>query len=193
VRRAAVRAAWLALALPLLLAGCASLFKPTPPARDVTADDTAFEVNGRFAVRFGTDGGSGRIAWTHSPRGDEMTIANPLGIGLARIVRRDGIYTLTTTDNREHSSADPDQLTRPVLGWSLPLSGLPFWLRGRAVPGLPIERSHSEQERLVELEQAGWSIEFLSRHLDNGLPERLRIRRKELDIRLVLEAWTTMP
>ncbi len=178
------------LAALVLLSGCASLFKPATPAREVSSTDAAFEVNGRFAVRFREEGGSGRLAWLHTPATDDLTLANPIGIGLARIIRRDGQYTLTTNDNREHSSPDPDQLTRPVLGWSLPISGLPYWLRGRAVPDRPVTRSAMADGQLSELEQSGWRIDYLSRNQDNGLPERLRIRRDELDIRLVLDAWT---
>lgn len=178
--------------LVLLIAGCAWL-RPAPPTRSATEADTAFDVSGRFAVRFRDEAGSGRIAWSHAPAADELTIANPLGLGIARIVRRDGLYTLTTADNREHSTRDPDQLTEPVLGWGMPISGLPFWLRGRAVPGVPVTRSERDNERLTALVQSGWTIEYLSRHDGNGLPERMRLRRAELDIRLVLETWTAPP
>lgn len=177
--------------LILLLGGCAWL-RPAP-TRPATEADTAFEVAGRFAVRFREDAGSGRISWSHAPASDELTIANPLGLGIARIVRRDGLYTLTTADNREHSTRNPDQLTEPVLGWGMPISGLPFWLRGRPVPGIPVARTERDNDRLTSLVQSGWTIEYLSRHGDNGLPERMRLRRAELDIRLVLESWTAAP
>jgi outer membrane lipoprotein LolB len=156
-------------------------------------EDRHFEVDGRFAVRFRADGGSGRIAWTHLPQSDDLTISNPLGQGIARIVRRDGIFTLTTSQGRIHSATDPDQLTERVLGWALPLSGLPFWLRGHPAPGHPSEAAGDNPGRPTELRQSGWTIEYLSRHQPNGLPERLRIRRGDLDIRLVLEEWRAVP
>lgn len=176
----------------LVFAGCADL-RPLEPAKPISATDRAFEVNGRFAVRYRDDGGSGRILWSHTPLTDDLTISSPLGQGIARIVRRDGVYTLTTSDNRTHSSRDPDQLTEPVLGWRLPLSGLPYWVRGREAPGMATQHNSGKPDAPSELRQAGWTIEYLSRSADHGLPERMRIRRDELDIRLVLEEWRALP
>ncbi len=181
------------VALAFAVAGCAFLGAPPQPPREPDAQDRHFEVDGRFAVRFRGEGGSGRIAWVHLPQSDDLTISNPLGQGVARIVRRDGIYTLTTSQGRNHSAADPDQLTERVLGWPLPLSGLPYWLRGYPAPGHPSETAGVNHERPTELRQSGWTIEYLSRHHPNGLPERLRITRGDLDIRLVLEEWRAVP
>jgi outer membrane lipoprotein LolB len=173
------------------LAGCANLPAPDAPAALPAPTDAAFQVSGRFAVRIGNDGGSGRILWDHTPATDDLTISSPIGQGLARIVRESGIYTLTTSDNRKATSADPDKLTEDALGWGLPISGLPFWLRGRPQPGPPAEARRDPNAQLAELRQAGWVIEYQSYHAASGLPERMRVRRENLDLRLVLEEWTT--
>lgn len=172
----------------LALAGCASLPPPEPPPRPATAN-SPFELNGRFAVRFGEEGGSGRILWQHSPQADDLLILSPIGSGLARIVRKDGLYTLTTSDNVTTSERDPEILTERALGWRLPLMGLPYWLRGRPDPATAAETQLDARDRLTELKQAGWTIDYLSYHADNGLPERMRVRRDKLDLRLVLEEW----
>ena len=178
-----------ALILAVAVAGCAALTRQTIPPQPPATTDIHFEVDGRFAVRNGKEGGSGRIVWVHLPLSDDLTISNPIGQGIARIVRRDGVYTLTTSDGSEHSATDPDRLTEGVLGWTLPLAGLSYWLRGQPAPGRPSESFGINAERPTELRQSGWTIEYLSRHNPNGLPERLRIRRDDLDIRLVLEEW----
>jgi outer membrane lipoprotein LolB len=147
-------------------------------------------VNGRFAVRYGAEGGSGRILWQHTPTGDDLNILSPVGQGIARIVRENGLYTLTTNTNVKETAADPDALTERVLGWRLPLAGLPYWLRGREQPNVPAQRKVAADARLAQLEQAGWTIEYQSYHATNGLPERLRITREKLDLRLILEEWT---
>jgi outer membrane lipoprotein LolB len=185
--RAWTRSGFLSLAL-LGLAGCANLPPPDPPPARPSAD-RPFEVNGRFAVRFGEEGGSGRILWTHSPAADDLRILSPIGTGLAHIVRENGMYTLTTPDNVNATERDPDVLTERVLGWRLPLGGLPYWLRGRADPALPSETRLDGAQRVAELKQAGWTIEYQSYHLESGLPERLRVRRDKLDLRLILEEW----
>jgi len=183
----------LAIVATLALGACANLPPPPEPRRPAQVADRHFEVGGRFALRFRDEAGSGRIAWTHRPQSDDLAILSPIGQGIARIVRKDGLYTLTTADQREHSSPDPDALTEAVLGWRLPLSGLPFWLRGHEAPGSQAEKVRAGDDRVSELRQAGWTIEYLSRHAPSGLPERLRIRRDDLDLRLVLEEWHTPP
>lgn len=174
-----------------MLGACASL-KPAAPTGPASRADTAFQVSGRFAVRAGEEGGSGRIEWQHTPATDDLTILSPIGQGIARIVRENGLYTLTTRDNVKESARDPDALTERVLGWRLPLAGMPFWLRGRAAPGAAKEARGGARDRLTSLEQDGWTIEYQSYHLDNDLPERMRVRRDTLDLRLVLEEWRAL-
>ena len=192
ISRRAVLGAALA---PWALAGCTTLraLQAAAPAPTVHSLDVAFQVNGRFAVRAGKDGGSGRIAWQHSPDSDDLAILSPIGQGLARIVRENGVYTLTTRDDVKQSAADPDDLTERILGWRLPLTGLPYWVRGRPAPAPPPQTRGDANSRLDGLEQAGWTIEYQSYHLDIGMPERIRVSRPNLDLRLVLEEWTRVP
>lgn len=181
-------------ALTASLVACASL--PRAPIEPPAARplDEAFSLNGRFAVRYGKEGGSGRIQWEHSASGDDLAILSPIGQGLARIVRKDGVYTLTMANGGEpRSSTDPDVLTERALGWRLPITGLPHWIVGRPQPGEPAKTERGEDGKLAALEQAGWRIEYLARHPENGLPERMRVRRNDLDLRLAIEEWSALP
>jgi outer membrane lipoprotein LolB len=172
----------------LALAGCATL-APTAPAPVPARLEEAFQLNGRFAVRFGSEGGSGRIAWEHTPATDDLTVLSPIGQGLARIVRKDGIYTFTSSGRPPETDRDPEALTARTLGWRLPIGGLPYWISARAQPGSPATIERGPNGRPAVLEQAGWRIEYQSYHVENGLPERIRVRREDLDLRLVLEEW----
>lgn len=185
-----VLAGFAALAF-LALAGCASLAPVSRP--EAAPAREAFQLSGRFAVRFGKEGGSGRIQWTHTEALDDLDVLSPIGQGLARIVRRDGIYTLTTNDGRESRSADPGRLTQDTLGWRLPLDGLHHWITGHSEPGSPATETRSPDGRLQTLEQAGWRIEYLGYHNESGFPERMRVTRGDLDLRLVLEDWQPAP
>jgi len=146
-------------------------------------------VNGRFAVRYGKEGGSGQLDWRHTPQTDELTLRGPLGSILAAITREQGVYTLTAPNRPTEQALDPDELTEQALGWRLPLRGLPYWLRGRPEPGTPAQTQGSNGSPIV-LEQAGWKIDYLSRHADSGLPERLTLSREDLEIRLILSSWS---
>jgi outer membrane lipoprotein LolB len=168
-----------------LLGACASIPAPVPREGE-------FAVVGRVAVRYGEEAASGRVAWRHSDADDDLVISTPLGQGIAEITRREGVYTLVAADRQRFSASDPERLTEQALGYALPLDGLPDWLRGRAQPGVPAE-SRYDGERLAELRQQGWTIEYLAYEDDGRLPKRLRLTRGALDIRLAIEEWQVAP
>lgn len=177
-------------ALPALLAvgfaGCVGLPREAPPA-------AGFELTGRVAVRHGEESASARMAWRHAPAFDELLISSPLGQGIAEISRRDGVYTLLTSDGRRVSAPDPEELTEQALGWRLPLAGLPDWVQGRPQPGHAADARYDEGRRATLLRQLGWTIEYTAYDPVSGLPSRLRLTRDGLDIRLAIDSWAATP
>jgi outer membrane lipoprotein LolB len=171
---------WAAALGASLAAGCATL---PPPA----AEAPAFELAARVAVRYGAQSATGRAEWRHSAAADDLVISNPLGQGLAELTRRGDAYVLVTGDGKRHAASDPEALTESVLGWRLPLAGLPDWVRAQPAPGAPAQAKR-DGARLGELVQSGWRIEYLE-YGENGLPRRMRLTRDDLDIRLVIEEW----
>lgn len=175
----------LALAALLALGGCAAL------EFERAADARGFELTGRIAVRYGVEAAGGQLRWRHDRDGDEMLISSPLGQGLARIQRDGGAVTLTAADGREYRATDAERLTERVLGFRVPLTGLPDWVQGRPAAGgadLTLERRDA-QGRLVVLEQAGWRIEYLAYAAEGGLPTRLRLTYPSLELRLFIAEW----
>jgi outer membrane lipoprotein LolB len=174
-----------ALLLGLLVAACATL--PPPPL-----GEGEFAVVGRVAVRYGAEAASGRVTWRHTRSADDLLIASPLGQGIAEITRRGGGYTLVTANAQRFTAADPERLTEQALGWPLPLGGLPDWLQGRSQAGGAADARY-EGNRLAELREDGWTIEYLEYDELLRLPRRLRLTRGELDIRLIIEDWQVAP
>lgn len=171
--------------LVLWLAGCAAL----PSHEGLEAG--GFHVTGRVAVRYGDEAATGRVTWRHTLQTDDLVIANPIGQGVAQIERRDELYVLRTQGQR-YEAADPEQLTAQVLGWSLPLEGLPQWIEGRPMPGVPAQLRMADG-RPQELWQLGWHIEYLAWDDVTERPRRLQLSRADLNIRLAIEAWHTGP
>jgi outer membrane lipoprotein LolB len=170
-----------ALIAAALLAACAALSEAPLPAG-------GFEMSGRLAARHGKDGASGRILWRHSDNTDELLITSPLGQGIARLSREGGQYRLVAGNGREYRASDPEELTQDALGWSLPLAGLPDWVRGRASPGRPAELLRDAGGRVLELRQDGWRVDY--EEFRDNLPSRLRLSREDLEIRLIVDRWT---
>ena len=182
--RSAIRV--LSAAALLAVAACAEL---TPRTGHGPVE---FELSGRIAVRYGSDASSGNIAWRHATAADEMLITSPLGQGVARIVRSDGVVTLTASDGRQYRARDAETLTEEVLGYRLPLAGLADWVRGRRAPG-PAEETRDAEGRLSVLQQDGWRVEFLAYSEDGTLPSRLRLDYPGLELRLAIGEWRQRP
>jgi outer membrane lipoprotein LolB len=168
--------------LAVLLAGCAEL----PRAGDASAFE--FELRGRVAIRYRDEAATGNIAWRHARDADEMLITSSLGQGIARLVRDGGTVTLTTRDGRDYAAADAESLTEQVLGFRVPLSGLPDWVLGRPSSGLAQARRDSAG-RLEELEQDGWRVSYESWSDDGTRPVRLTLAYPGMQLRLVVNEW----
>jgi outer membrane lipoprotein LolB len=173
----------------LLLAGCATVEQQRAPAGPI---GDAFHLSGRVSVKYGAEAASGKITWQHDAANDDLLFSSPLGQGVARIVRRDKLVTLTTSDQKVHRASDVETLTEQVLGWRLPLAGLPDWVRGRAAAGAPAQTRLDGSQRLAELRQSGWLVQ-LDYKSDNGPPALLRLSREEVEIRLVIDQWQATP
>lgn len=171
----------IALAAAVGLVACASL----PEGRSVP--EGGFEITGRIAIRYGKEGASGRIFWRHSQEADDLLITSPLGQGIARISRGSDGYRLVTGDNKEYHAADAENLTEQALGWRLPLSGLPDWVQGNAIPGRPAELRRDSGQRVLELIQDGWRVEY--QEFQGERPSRLRLSRDDIDLRLTIDQW----
>ena len=165
------------------LGACASLPEGLP------VPEGGFEITGRVAVRYGNEGASGRFFWRHSPQADDLLITSPLGQGIARLSRQGGEFRLVTPGDREYRAADAESLTESVLGWRLPLEGLPDWVQGSAVPGRPAVLRRDSGQRVLELVQDGWRVEY--QEFQGERPSRLRLLRDDLEIRLTIDRWSS--
>jgi outer membrane lipoprotein LolB len=176
----------LAAATLAILAACAELPFLQP------ATGLKFQLSGRIAVRYDNQGSSGNIAWRHRAAGDEMLITSPLGQGVARIERENGLVTVTGSDQRVYRAHDAESLTEQVLGFRVPLAGLSDWVQAKAAPG-PAHETRDADGRLSELEQDGWRIYYLAYGDVGGLPARMRLVYPGLELRLAIDNWQVRP
>jgi outer membrane lipoprotein LolB len=165
------------------LVGCASV----PPTPAPAVRDGEFEMTGRFAARQGEDAGGGRITWRHTRAEDDLMLSSPLGQGLARITRRDGLYVLETGEDRRWESTDPGELAERVLGFSIPVQGLADWVLARPMQGRDADVERDADGRVQWIRQDGWKIEYPA--YAGGLPQRIRVSRADFELRLSIDAW----
>lgn len=184
---------WVAVFAATLLSACAAWQRPQPvPAVD-PADVSVFRLDGRINLRVEKEGYPGRVHWQHSPVADELRFYSPLGVTVAELRQDASGALLITSDGREHRAEDLQQLAFRVLGWDLPVAGLPYWVRGLEWPGAATEHeAMDEQGRLKELSQAGWKISYLDWTPAGvaGLPSKLDVQGERLRMRLLVEKWS---
>jgi outer membrane lipoprotein LolB len=190
-----------ALALALWIGGCAT----TPTPRAVEDPELAWQARqallsaqrdwrfrGRIAIRHGEQGWQAGLNWRQRHRRFDIEVQDPLGRKVAQLDGDAGSVTLTTSDGETARAADPERLMQRVLGWSLPVSGLRYWVLGVPDPeGSRPRLELDEAGRLSRLTQDGWAVEY--RRYEPGtrvdLPSKLVLSRADLRVRLIVKDW----
>ncbi|MHB1094300.1 lipoprotein insertase outer membrane protein LolB [Thiobacillus sp.] len=175
--------------LVLLLGGCAAV-PPVPPVVGAPVRSANWTLQGRIGVQNDEQKLSGQIHWQHREDRDDLLMTSPLGQGVARIVRDAGGVTLEVPNQPTRHAHDVDTLTREVLGYVLPVSGLVWWVQARPAPGSAFEATRDAAGRLAQLRQNGWTIDYLQ-YADDApsRPRKLVVAREGLEIRLVADSW----
>jgi outer membrane lipoprotein LolB len=149
------------LLLPLLLGACTSL----PPPR--TADH---HYAGRFSLAVTRPDAAGdaphRDAWTGrftlevDARTLSLDLISPLGSTIARFetdAREARLLVPADGGVRVEHGPDAQALSEQVLGWSLPVAGMPDWVEGRPSGDRPFQPLPPEDGKSRFL-QDGWSV-----------------------------------
>lgn len=157
--------------------------------------------SGRFALTAAaerqTENVSGRFAFAVHRHGITLDLVSPLGNTLARVQTQDGLATLIapqsdgTLQTVRGNSAEA--LAQQVLGWTLPVSGLPAWIEGRPLENRPatVEPAGGLAESIA---QDGWMIRVVERFEDSTAPRLLELQRPSaagapaVRLRIVLDA-----
>lgn len=177
------------LLLPLGLAACASA-PPQPVSRPAQAELAPFVMAGRIAVKHDGQRSSATVRWTHSVAADEILLFAPLGQTVARI-QRDSLRVTLDTSDKHYTAQNAEELTQQVLGWSLPLSGLQYWVLALPDPGGTFDMERDANGQLSLLRQHGWEVKFTryATAAPDSLPLSLALQRPGLEIQLLIDQW----
>lgn len=190
---------WLAGFALLFLAGCASQAPMDESGRqagqwerqqaEVEAFDT-WTLVGKAGLRTPEENVSANLDWNQTPHYFRMLISGPFGGGRNMLEGREGRFSLSNSDGRFEAET-PEALMEEQLGWSLPVSAMPDWVRG-----LPGENDNYQLETdefgfPSHLAQDGWEIDYRDWEQFEGmwLPRRLIMNYDEVRITLVVNQW----
>lgn len=191
----------LLLVLVSALTACAGgLSRPSPPplAPPVVALEAIqdWRVDGRIAIQRGDEGWSAKLRWDQRTDGYQVRLIAPLGRGTYELAGDARRVELSVPDGRTFAAADAEALMREHLGWSLPVSGAEYWMRGLVAPGSePAYIRRDEAGQLTDLEQSGWRVSILKRSASSGfnLPAKLFMHYGDMKVRIVVANWTLHP
>jgi outer membrane lipoprotein LolB len=103
----------------------------------------------------------------------------------------EGVVLRTSKEERFAANA-PEDLVRDVTGWTMPVSGLRYWLLGISEQDATIDGMQLDiGGRLESLRQAGWAIEYLGYDQVGGvqLPAKLYLQSARVSARIVINHW----
>jgi outer membrane lipoprotein LolB len=181
----------------LLLAACTTVPPPAPsgptgPAWEVRAAQlpaSEWTAEGRFAVAVsgrqgrGEQGGQGTFRWHRSAAGSVVEVSGPLGLGRVTVFLDERGARFEQGD-RQWQTVDLAGELRQRFGFSLPVRGLDYWLRGLPAPS----PATTPVAGTVGFEQDGWTVEYPA--FDAAArPLRLTASRPGMRVRAVVERW----
>jgi outer membrane lipoprotein LolB len=151
-----------------------------------------WNLKGRLAVDAIKEAWTGTLRWTQEGDKFEILWLAPFGQGSVELRGNHEIVILQLPKEEPMAAASAEEILETRLGWSLPVSGLRYWLLGLPAPELPVANlSLDPSGRLLRLSQGGWKIRYLGYKQVNHyeLPGKVFLNNPKLRLRLVIDHW----
>lgn len=131
------------------------------------------------------------LSWRRDAEHFVLLLEAPFGQGVIRIDRDPaGSYRLRLPDGRVLRNESAEALLDQLLGWSIPISGLEYWIRGLPHPDSAYTRRAADSGNTRSLRQDRWDINYRDYFADvPPLPKRIDLDRDDIALKLVVEHW----
>ncbi len=151
----------------------------------LTGCATLSQSQGLFSVVTPTTHQSGHFIWQEDAAHQKfyLELSGPLGLGATSLSNETGPVVLTLSSGKTIVADSPEDLLQNTLGWSMPVSGMGYWILGKPVPTLPFTGEYDSQHRLLTLHQSGWVIHYT---WNNAAPYPSQIMLLRSDIKILL-------
>lgn len=134
---------------------------------------------------------SATIQWQQQQQSYHIALYGPLGTNSYELTGRPGYVQLAGANGKQTSARSAEELLAKEVGWYLPVSNLYYWIRGIPVPNVPAQKQVDAYNHLIQLNQQGWNIQYLSytsvNHID--IPNRITFSNPRLNVKLVINQW----
>jgi outer membrane lipoprotein LolB len=151
-----------------------------------------WELYGRVSVTLEEQGWHANLDWIQQGPRFQLDLSGPLRQGRLVITGGPDGVRAQGGDGQVAFAEDAETLIARQLGWTLPVLGLRYWVRGIPDPSQPvIEMSLDELGRLATLKQGGWTIRYPDYLEGDGLdlPHKIRLDSSKINVRMVVDQW----
>jgi outer membrane lipoprotein LolB len=151
-----------------------------------------FALRGRVAVAAGVVGFNANVRGVQAGPRSQVTRGGPLGGGGAQISATGNELHLVTSRGEQMESEAAHAALAQRLGFDPPLASLRYWVLGVPDPAAPAtEALDPAGERLSQLTQSGWRIDYNAYTSASGepLPARVTLQHDAVRVRLLVDNW----
>ena len=151
-----------------------------------------WKLKGRIALSMERQAWTASLQWVQDRQNYQLRIIAPLGQGSIELEGDGhGVTMQIAKDKVLHADA-PETLLRKSFGWSVPVSGLKYWVRGIPAPDRRVKKMFLDDAgRISEMQQSGWQVTY-SRYSSQGsveLPGKIVLQNGRLKLRLIIRDW----
>lgn len=176
----------------LVLASCAT--RPTGSiAPGQTPNDLInWRVEGKLGFRSPEKNGSAWINWLQKGDSYQLQLNGPFGASATRIEGDSQHAVLSQSGREDVGAASGEELTEWLFGWPLPVSQMPYWIKGLPAPdSQPQSQTKTADNHLASLQQQGWHLTYsdYQRQGEWQLPSRIQGAQGNHSFTLVIKKW----
>jgi outer membrane lipoprotein LolB len=156
-------------------------------------DFDSWDIHARAAIKLKGEAYNIGIRWQRQAENSTVLLEAPFGQGVFRIESAaGGTYRLRLPDGRVSANRTAEVLLEEMIGWSLPISGLEYWIRGIPRPDSAYTHHLDQAGRARSINQDQWVIDYLDYFVgqeDLQLPRRIKLVSETVTLKLVIERW----
>ena len=153
----------------------------------------SWRTSGVIGVIINQKGQSANFLWRQDNKDFWLQVYGPLGIGASTFEGDQNAVTLKQSNGNTLKAKTLQSLMQRQLGWSIPLNGLYYWIKGLPAPNTPFDQRLNKQGLSEYIYQDVWHIEYKYYSLySNKYPLASRITLtygKQIKIKVVIKQW----
>jgi len=129
---------------------------------------------------------------------NNVRLFGPLGIGAIRIEFDEQRVQLSDKNGVLHQGRSAEELLRRIVGWSIPVEALEYWLFSLPQPNQKYVYQLDDQQQLAVLKQFGWEVYYSGYreyYKGEGLLARKIVAKKQVTpeqdvkVTLITKSW----